>query len=220
MTKGAKSMIAGCIDRISADACGNCERRDACSELFAQLFRHREPTRRRAPPRGQGSFQNIFLNVLREIARNVERNVQARQAAAAEAEAPPGPRPTAARPRPSRAVAAAPARKPAAVPGPFQREVEAHLEPRLAAGPLGIDAVARELGYSRQTLYRRLKAEGVTFEEVLDGLRRRVALRLLCDEGLSVKEVAWRLGFSDPAAFSRAFKRWTGAAPRAARRDH
>jgi AraC-like DNA-binding protein len=203
MTKGAKSMIAGCIDRMSADACGNCERRDACSELFGQLFRNREPRQRRAPPRGQGTFQNMFLNVLREVARNVERNVQARQAAA---EAP--------------AAIETPVRKPAAVPGPFQREVEAHLEPRLAAGPLGIDAVARELGYSRQTLYRRLKAEGVTFEEVLDGLRRRVALRLLCDDGLSVKEAAWRLGFSDPAAFSRAFKRWTGAAPTAARRDH
>jgi AraC-like DNA-binding protein len=203
MTKGAKSMIAGCIDRMSADACGNCERRDACSELFGQLFRNREPRQRRAPPRGQGTFQNMFLNVLREVARNVERNVQARQAAA---EAP--------------AAIETPVRKPAAVPGPFQREVEAHLEPRLAAGPLGIDAVARELGYSRQTLYRRLKAERVTFEEVLDGLRRRVALRLLCDDGLSVKEAAWRLGFSDPAAFSRAFKRWTGAAPTAARRDH
>lgn len=202
-------MIAGCIDRMSADACGNCERRDACSELFGQLFRNREPRQRRAPPRGQGTFQNMFLNVLREVARNVERNVQARQAAT-----------TAARPQASRAAAETPVRKRAAVPGPFQREVEAHLEPRLAAGPLGIDAVARELGYSRQTLYRRLKAEGVTFEEVLDGLRRRVALRLLCDDGLSVKEAAWRLGFSDPAAFSRAFKRWTGAAPTAARRDH
>ena len=217
-------MIAGCIDRMSADACGNCERRDACSELFSQLFRNRAPTRRRAPPRGQGTFQNMFLTMLREVARNVERNVQARQAASADAETATRPQPppaaTAARPQPSRAAGETPARKPATVPGPFQREVEAHLEPRLAAGPLGIDAVARELGYSRQTLYRRLKAEGVTFEEVLDGLRRRVALRLLCDDGLSVKEVAWRLGFSDPAAFSRAFKRWTGAAPRAARRDH
>jgi len=225
MIKGAKIMIAGCIDRMSADACGNCERRDACSELFGQLFRNREPARRRAPPRGQGPFQNMFLNLIREVARNVERNVQARQAAA-DAQAAPGPRPrsrpaaaAAARPQPSPA-APAPARRSAAVPGPFQREVEANLEPRLAAGPLGIDSIARELGYSRQTLYRRLKAEGVTFEEVLDGLRRRLAVRLLREEGLSVKEVAWRLGFSDPAAFSRAFKRWTGAAPRAARRDH
>ena len=74
--------------------------------------------------------------------------------------------------------------------------------------------VARDLGVSRHTLYRRLKAEGATFETVLDGLRHRLALRLVRDQGLSVKEAAWRLGFSDPTAFSRAFKRWTGTSPR------
>jgi AraC-like DNA-binding protein len=98
--------------------------------------------------------------------------------------------------------------------GPFRAEVERRLEPLLASGDVRIERVARELGYSRQTLYRRLKAEGVTFAELLDGLRRRVALRLVRDEGLPVKEAAWRLGFSDPAAFSRAFKRWTGRSPR------
>ncbi len=100
----------------------------------------------------------------------------------------------------------------------FRREVEGRMEPLLATGPVRIDRVARELGYSRQTLYRRLKAEGVTFEEVLDRLRHRLALRFVRDQGLPVKEAAWRLGFSDPAAFSRAFKRWTGASPRKARR--
>jgi AraC-like DNA-binding protein len=94
----------------------------------------------------------------------------------------------------------------------FRREVERRVEPMLASGDVGIDRVARELGLSRQTLYRRLKAEGVTFEQLLDGLRRRLALRLM-REGLSVKEAAYRLGFSDPAAFSRAFKRWTGSSP-------
>jgi AraC-like DNA-binding protein len=96
----------------------------------------------------------------------------------------------------------------------FQVEVERTLEPLLADGPVRIDQVARELGYSRQTLYRRLKAEGVTFEQLLEGVRQRLARRLLGKEGLSVKEVAYRLGFSDPAAFSRAFKRWTGRSPR------
>ena len=96
---------------------------------------------------------------------------------------------------------------------PFRREIERHLEPLLSSGPIRIAEVARALGYSRQTLYRRLKAEGATFEEVLDDLRRRVALRLIRDEALPVKEAAWRLGFSDPAAFSRAFKRWTGTSP-------
>lgn len=96
----------------------------------------------------------------------------------------------------------------------FQRAVERQIEPLLATGSVRIEEVARALGYSRQTLYRRLKAEGTTFEQVLDDLRRRLALRLVRDEGLPVKEAAWRLGFSDPAAFSRAFKRWTGSSPR------
>ena len=100
----------------------------------------------------------------------------------------------------------------------FRREVEGRIEPLLASGPVRIDRVAGDLGYSRQTLYRRLKAEGVTFEELLDGLRRRLAIKFVRDQGLPVKEAAWRLGFSDPAAFSRAFKRWTGSSPSAYRR--
>ncbi len=102
---------------------------------------------------------------------------------------------------------------------PFQAEVERRLEPLLASGQVGIDRVARDLGYSRQTLYRRLKAEGVTYEQLLDGLRRRLALRFM-REGLSVKDAAYRLGFSDPAAFSRAFKRWTGSSPSGMRTRH
>ncbi|HYD11856.1 MAG TPA: helix-turn-helix transcriptional regulator [Allosphingosinicella sp.] len=108
------------------------------------------------------------------------------------------------------------ARKPER-PDSFRRRVEAELEPMLASGPIRIEPVARALGCSRQTLYRRLKAEGLTFEQVLDGLRRRQAEKWLRDPALPVKEIAWRLGYSDPAAFSRAFKRWTGKSPQAFR---
>ena len=101
----------------------------------------------------------------------------------------------------------------------FRRRVEAELEPLLATGPIRIERVARALGCSRQTLYRRLKAEGLTFEQVLDELRRRRALKLIRDPALPIKEIAYRLGFSDPAAFSRAFKRWTGRSPKAMRDD-
>lgn len=94
-----------------------------------------------------------------------------------------------------------------------RRDVERHLEPLLASGTARIDRVASAMGCSRQTLYRRLKGEGLTFEQVLDGLRHRQALKLIRDGKLAVKDVAYRLGFSDPAAFSRAFKRWTGQSP-------
>jgi len=99
----------------------------------------------------------------------------------------------------------------------FGRRVEAELEPLLASGTIRIERIARALGCSRQTLYRRLKAEGLTFAQLLDDLRRRQALKLVRDASLPVKEIAWRLGFSDPAAFSRAFKRWTGKSPQAFR---
>ena len=99
----------------------------------------------------------------------------------------------------------------------FRREVEAVVEPLLAEGDANIDRVARELGMSRQTLYRRLKAEDLTFEQLLDELRHRLALKLLRDRQMAVKQASWRLGFSDPAAFSRAFKRWTGTSPSEAR---
>jgi AraC-like DNA-binding protein len=95
----------------------------------------------------------------------------------------------------------------------FRREVEDAIEPMLATGEATIDRVARELGMSRQTLYRRLKAEGVTFEEILDAKRRSLAIRYLGIHRVSVKAAAYKLGFSDPAAFSRAFKRWTGVSP-------
>src|SRR5947207_337892 len=96
--------------------------------------------------------------------------------------------------------------------------VEELLLPSLDNGGATMKAIASQLGVSRQSLFRKLKAEGSTFEAVLDGLRHKLALRYLNGDGLSVKETAFRLGFSEPASFSRAFKRWTGTSPVAARR--
>jgi AraC-like DNA-binding protein len=95
--------------------------------------------------------------------------------------------------------------------------VEGVLTPMIRAGQPGMDAVADALKISRQRLYRQLRAEGSSFEQVLDGLRHRLALEYLGEQGASVGEAAYLLGFSDPAAFSRAFKRWTGASPKSVR---
>jgi AraC-like DNA-binding protein len=96
--------------------------------------------------------------------------------------------------------------------------VESLLMPILHTGVASVDTIAGKLGLSRQTLYRNLKVEGVTFEQVLDELRHRLALHYLSGKKVSVNETAYLVGFSDPAAFSRAFKRWTGISPRDARR--
>jgi AraC-like DNA-binding protein len=91
--------------------------------------------------------------------------------------------------------------------------VESLLMPILHTGDAGMDMIAGKMGLSRQTLFRKLKAEGVTFEKVLDGLRHELALHYLSGEKVSVNETAYLVGFSEPAAFSRAFKRWTGTNP-------
>lgn len=92
-------------------------------------------------------------------------------------------------------------------------EVEKILTPILHTGDVGVDAVARRMGVSRQTLWRDLKSEGVTFGQILDDLRRTLALDYLANRRVTVNETAYLVGFSDAAAFSRAFKRWTGTSP-------
>jgi AraC-like DNA-binding protein len=92
--------------------------------------------------------------------------------------------------------------------------IESLLMPGLHTGEGNVDSIASKLAMSRQTLYRKLKAEGATFEEVLEGLRHKMALHYLQGKKVSVNETAYLVGFSDPAAFSRAFKRWTGKSPK------
>ena len=91
--------------------------------------------------------------------------------------------------------------------------VEDLLIPMLHTGEARIETIAGKLGLSRQTLFRQLRSEGVTFEGILDDLRHRRALYYLRSKKLPVTKTAYLLGFSDASAFSRAFKRWTGESP-------
>jgi AraC-like DNA-binding protein len=92
--------------------------------------------------------------------------------------------------------------------------VENLLIPILHTGETSMDTIAFKLGLSRQTLFRKLKAEGINFEKVLDELRHKLALHYLHGKKVPVNQTAYLVGFSEPAAFSRAFKRWTGSSPR------
>lgn len=92
--------------------------------------------------------------------------------------------------------------------------VENLLLPLLHTGDVSMDTIAGKLCCSRQTLFRKLKLEGVTFEQVLNELRCKLAINYLSVNKASVKETAGLVGYSDPASFSRAFKRWTGSSPR------
>jgi len=93
-------------------------------------------------------------------------------------------------------------------------KVEALIMPILHTGEVSAETIAAKLNTSRQTLYRQLKGENATFEQVLDDLRHRMALDYIAAKKVSVNETAYLVGFSDPASFSRAFKRWTGKSPR------
>lgn len=92
--------------------------------------------------------------------------------------------------------------------------VEKFIMSHLHMGAVTMSSTASRLGLSEQALYRALKAEGVTFEIVLEQLREKLALDFLTQRKISVNETAYLLGFSDAAAFSHAFKRWTGVSPR------
>ena len=84
---------------------------------------------------------------------------------------------------------------------------------RLAQGEPSLDDIARALGTSSRTLHRRLRDEQTSFAEVLGDHRHERAMRLLRDPKLAVYQVAHLLGYSENAAFTRAFRRWTGETP-------
>ena len=77
--------------------------------------------------------------------------------------------------------------------------------------------VARALRMSRRTLTRQLEAEGTSFPEAVDSVRRKLAFRYLRDPQRPLAEIAFVLGFQHVESFHRAFKRWTGTTPRAFR---
>lgn len=74
--------------------------------------------------------------------------------------------------------------------------------------------LAQRMGLPPRTLQRHLSAEGTNLQRLLDDTRRELALRHLGNQ-LAIAETAFRLGFSEPSAFHRAFKRWTGITPQA-----
>ena len=80
------------------------------------------------------------------------------------------------------------------------------------------DEVARLLSMHRRTLNRRLQAEGTTFQELLDEARFEAACQLLDTARIPITEIAASLGYAETSAFSRAFRRWSGATPAQRRR--
>jgi len=83
----------------------------------------------------------------------------------------------------------------------------------LLANAASGDEVAKLLSMHHRTLNRRLKAEGTTFQQVLDEVRFEAACQLLDTARIPITEIAVSLGYAEPSAFSRAFRRWSGTTP-------
>lgn len=103
---------------------------------------------------------------------------------------------------------------------PFLGRVVESLNGLLSEGaPPRVDFVAKDLALSRRSLQRRLREHDTTFQELVDGVRHRTALRVLSETDLSLDDCAERLGFRNVSAFRRAFVRWVGAPPGRVRRE-
>lgn len=99
----------------------------------------------------------------------------------------------------------------------FLGEVEKAIAARLPEGGSAAE-VARALHVSVRTLQRKLGEAGTSFRAVSESVRSQLALSYLADPRVSIAEVAFLLGFSDPSSFNRAFRRWAGESPGAWRR--
>ena len=103
--------------------------------------------------------------------------------------------------------------------GSLRAAVENEAQKLLPHGKAKRHRVAKTLGHSERTLTRRLADENTTYEEVVDQLRRSLALQYVKEPNLSVSQIAWLLGYEGSSSFNHAFVRWTGRSPSATRNE-
>lgn len=92
-------------------------------------------------------------------------------------------------------------------------QVRAMIGHDFSQGFPGFETISNALNMSAPTLRRRLKGEGTTFQQLKDRCRCEAACEYLARPELSINQVAGQMGFTDPSAFHRSFKKWTGKTP-------
>ena len=98
-------------------------------------------------------------------------------------------------------------------------QVRTMIKDELSGGNASLERIAETLGMSGRTLQRKLREHGTSHQELLDQMRRDLAIRYLEEPEMAICEVAYLLGFSESSALHRAFKRWTGRTPNEFRRQ-
>jgi AraC-like DNA-binding protein len=102
----------------------------------------------------------------------------------------------------------------------LERRLRDAIRIELPNGRPGVDALAARLRIGERSLRRRLSARGNSVSGIVDEVRLELATRYLGEAQMSLAETSRSLGFSEPSAFHRAFRRWTGMTPRAFARKH
>ncbi|MFN7917375.1 MAG: AraC family transcriptional regulator [Vicinamibacterales bacterium] len=100
-----------------------------------------------------------------------------------------------------------------ALRGGVSGRVLAFLGARLKGAVPPLAEVASALAMSERSVQRSLSEEQTSYRQLVDEVRKSLALEHLARPGTSATDVAFLLGFSEPSAFTRAFRRWTGSAP-------
>lgn len=96
---------------------------------------------------------------------------------------------------------------------PFTKQTRRLLVLHRESGWLEQRMIAEKLGLSENLYWRKLKREGTTYNQILHGLKRDFAMRLLSDPNTELEAIAAQLHFSDLSAFNKAFRKWTGNSP-------
>ena len=91
--------------------------------------------------------------------------------------------------------------------------MQAIVAARLKGEVPSLATVASELAMSERSVQRSLSEDATSYREIVDAVRKDLALSHLSQPGRSATDVAFLLGFSEPSAFTRAFRRWTGSSP-------
>jgi AraC-like DNA-binding protein len=99
---------------------------------------------------------------------------------------------------------------------PFSSQVRRHLVVGLRNDDTTIEKIAARMGVTPRTMQRRLKDDATSFNALRENVRQELVSEYL-DQDLSIAEISFLLGFSQPSAFFRAFKRWTGLTPQESR---
>lgn len=95
----------------------------------------------------------------------------------------------------------------------LEENIQALLIKRIPSGDFGIDEVSKNLNISKRTLQRNLKTLKTSFNEQIKYARQSLVNPLMKDETLTLIDISYLLGYSDPESFSRAFKNWYGKSP-------